>query len=159
MAQVTGGTTFDFVARRKHDAARKVLSRAADIWAARGREALSIDSAIAVILRIVLSQWSEFGGLRQEVRTLENWLSLVGTARQEADGLLTTVAPNTVTEVLSLLQTEITFAADQWSLGNPEQPPTAHALNAVEHILFKHKLLTRPPSPKMPTSVRDAGQT
>jgi hypothetical protein len=159
MAQVTGGTRFDFVARRKHDAARKVLSRAADIWAARGREALSIDSAIAVILRIVLSQWSEFGGLRQEVRTLENWLSLVGTARQEADTLAPTVAPTTVTDVLSLLSTEISFAADQWSLGNPEQPPTAHALNAVEHILFTHKLIPRPASPKLPTTVCEAHRT
>jgi hypothetical protein len=154
MAQVCGGTTFDFVARRKHEAAQKVLSRAADIWAANEREALSVDSVIAIILRIFLSRWSEYGGLRQEGRTLEQWLALVSTAQKEADTLVSSVAPaKNVADVLSLLSAEISFAAEQWSLGNPEQPPTAHALNAVEHILFKHKLVHRPPSPKLPTTV------
>lgn len=158
MAQVCGGTTFDFVGRRKHDAAQKIVSRAADIWAAGGREALSHDSVIAVILRIFLSKWPflEFGGLRFEARTLEKWLSLVGTAQEEADTLLSSVAPATVNDTLSLLLAEISCAADQWSLGNPEQPPTAHALNALEHILFTHKLILRPARPKMPTTVHDA---
>ena len=158
MAQCTGGTIFDLAARYKHDAARNVLSRAADIWAASGLEALSLDSLIAVILRIFLSKWSQYGGLREEGRTLEQWLPLVGTAQQEADALVPLVAPATVADVLSLLLVEISFAADQWSLGNPEQPPTAHALNAVEHILFTHKLTHRPASPKLPTTVCNARQ-
>jgi len=159
MAQVCGGTSFDFVALRKHEAAQNFLSRAADIWAASGREALSLDSVIAVILRIFLSEWSEYGGLRQEARTLEQWLPLVGTAREEADALVSPVAPGKVDDVLAQLLVEISFAADLWSLGNPEQPPTAHSLNAVEHILFTHKLTSRPASPKLPTTVRGAWKT
>jgi hypothetical protein len=160
MAQVCGGTTFDFVARRKHEAAQKVLSRAADIWAASGREALSVDSVIAVILRICLARGSEYGGLREEGRTLEQWLPLVGTAQKEADPLVSSVTPTkNVADVLSRLSAEISFAADQWSLGNPEEPHTAHALNAVEYILFTHKLVHRPPSPKLPTTVLGAEKT
>jgi hypothetical protein len=159
MAQCTGGTIFDLAASNKHNAARNVLSRAADTWATSGRKALSLDSVIAVILRIFLSEWSQFGEMREEARTLEQWLPLVGTAQQEADAIVPPVAPATVANVLYLLLAEISFAADQWSLGNPEQPPTAHALNAVEHILFTHKLTHRPPSPKLPATVCDAQKT
>lgn len=153
MAQVCGGTSFDLAFRRKHEAAQRMLSRAADIWAAKGREALDSDAVIAVILRIYLSEWSEYGEqvgeLRQETRSLEAWLSIVGTAKQEADGLAR-VAPSIISDALSLLLGEISCAADQWSIGNPEQPPTAQALNAIEHILFEHKLTHRPASPKLP---------
>src|SRR5438128_2068754 len=92
MAQVCGGTTFDFVARRKHDAAQRVLSRAADIWSKGGRDALSLDSVVAVLLHIFLSKWSEYGGLRDEARTLEMWLPLVAGAQEEADALTSLVA-------------------------------------------------------------------
>ena len=47
-------------------------------------------------------------------------------------------------------------AAQRSVLGNPEQPPIAQALNTVERILFSHKLITRPPSPKLLTTVRDS---
>ena len=50
MAQVCGGTTFDLAFKRKHETAQDILSRAADFWAARGREALDPDSVIAVSL-------------------------------------------------------------------------------------------------------------
>src|SRR5271157_4540670 len=102
MAQCTGGTIFDLAASNKHNAARNVLSRAADTWATSGRKALSLDSVIAVILRIFLSEWSQFGEMREEARTLEQWLPLVGTAQQEADAIVPPVAPATVANVLYL---------------------------------------------------------
>ena len=52
MAQVTGGTLFDFDWMRQHDAALKVMTRAADAWAAGGQGALSADAVLAVLLRI-----------------------------------------------------------------------------------------------------------
>jgi hypothetical protein len=147
MAQVCGGTTFDFVARRKHEVAQKVMSRAADIWAAGGRGALDVDSVIAVILRIFLARWSEYGGLRQEVRTLERWLPLVGTAEKEADALVSQVAPaKNVADVLSQLSAEISSAAEQWSLGNPEEPPHRTRIErCCIHSIFAQ---TRSPSTK-----------
>src|ERR1043165_4997421 len=76
MAQVCGGTTFDLAFSRKHEAAQKMLSCAADVWATSGREALNSDSVIAVMLRIFLSEWSEYGvypgELRREARSLQD---------------------------------------------------------------------------------------
>lgn len=158
MAQVCGGTTFDLVFSRKHEAAQKVLSRAADLWSTGGREKLSSDSVAAVMLRIFLSPWSEYGAnpgeLRREARGLESGLSLVGTAQEEASRFSKT-QPSTISDAIPELLAEISSAADQWSIGNPEQPSTAQALNAIEHLLFSHKLTHRPASPKLPTTVRN----
>ena len=151
MAQVCGGTTFDFVARRKHDAALRVLSRASDLWAMHGRDALSVDGLCAVLLRVFLARWSQYGSLREEGRSLDAWLGLVGTAAQEA-ALFSTEYPGVV-DALPLVLAELHFAAEQWLLGDPEQPSTAHALNAIEHILFAHRLSYRPPAPRLPTTL------
>ena len=147
MAQVCGDSSFDFVARRRHDAAQRVLARAADLWATHGREAFSLDALIAVLLRIFLSRF----GLSAEARALESWLPLVSTARQEAESFA--AAHPAVIDALLLIHAELSYAAEQWLLGDPEQPPTAHALNAVEHVLFTHRLSHRPAVPRFPTTL------
>jgi len=151
MAQVCGGTTFDFIAQRKHDAAHRVLVRAADLWATRRCDALSVDGLAAVLLRIFLSRWSQYGGLRDETRPLDAWLAIVGTAAQEAASF-SSEHPS-VSGALPLIHAELSFAADQWLLGDPEQPPTSHALNVIEHLLFTHRLSLRPPAPRLPTTL------
>ena len=155
MAQVTSDSYFDYAAMRKHNTAQKVLSRAADVWATRGRDSLGLDSVLAVLLHIFLSQWSQAGGFGEDPRPLEAWLSVVGTAEQEADSLFPPTAKPGISEVLTHLRAELSFAEEQWLLGHPEQPPTAHALNAIEHILFSHKLTRRPASPTLPTTLRN----
>jgi hypothetical protein len=149
MAQVCGGTTFDFEASRKHDAALKILSRAADIWAAGEHDSLSVDSVVAVLLQIFLSKCN----VREEIRTLDSWLPLVTTAREQIETFFPAANPATVAETLTMLQAEVSEALEQWSLGNPEQPPTIHALNSFEHILFIHKFTTRPANPKFPKTL------
>lgn len=153
MAQVCGGSNFDFLAQRKHDAALSILSHVADIWAAHRETTLSPDSVIAILLRIFIS--SRFGA-RDESRSLESWLSLVGNAREEAGFLIPAPSEPTIEAVLTELHAELSFAAEQWSLGDPEQPPTVHALNAVEHVLFTHRLTHRPAASKLPKSLRNA---
>ena len=153
MAQVCGGTTFDFEARRKHDAAQKVLSRAADTWAMHGQDSLSLDLVLAVLLRIFLSHWSEYFDVPAETRPLESWPSFVGTAQQEAQSLIPAADAPIIAEVLALLHAELSFAAEQWSFGDPEKPPTAHALNAIEHVLFTHRLTRRPGAAQLPTTL------
>ena len=154
MAQVCGGTTFDFMARRKHDAAQRILSRAADLLATHGRDALDLDALIAVLLRIILSRWSEYRDLPDETRPLDAWMPLIGTSSQEAESFVS--QHPTVTDALPLIRTELSFAAEQWLLGDPEQPPTTHALNAIEHVLFTHRLSHRPPAPRLPTTFLNA---
>jgi len=147
MAQVCGGTTFDIEAQHKHELALKILSRAADVWAT-GLNSLSTDSIIAVLLRIYSSKCN----LRTEIRSFDSWLSLVATIERELEFFSLANSVN-VAEILTTLRAEISEAEKQWKLGNPEQPPTAHVLNAVEHILFVHKLITRPASPKFPKTI------
>jgi hypothetical protein len=154
MAQVCGGSSFDFVASKKHNTAQRVLSRAADVWATRGLEALKLDSVLAVLLHVFLAQkWSQGGGFGEDLRPLESWLSLVSTSQQEAESAFPCHVRSDIPAVLTLLHAELSFAAQQWILGHPEQPPTADALNAIEHILFTYKLTHRPPSPKLPASL------
>lgn len=156
MAQVSGGTSFDQVAERKHYLVASILSRASDLWAKNGKDAPSPDSIIPVLLHIFLSRWSQFGAQREETLSLETWLTRVSTAEQEVHALMPALTPAAIAEVISLLQTELSFAAGQWALGNPEQPPTAHVLNAVEHVLFSHKCIARPPNSKLPKTVGDS---
>jgi hypothetical protein len=151
MAQVCGGTTFDFVAERKHETALKALSRAADLWATCGRDSLSVDSLIAVLLSVFFTRLGS--SVSEETRDLDSWLSLVTSAKVLAEKSFPTIDPATIAKILAELETEIGNAVEQWSLGNPEQPPTAHVLNSVEHILFVHKLRHRPPNPKMPNTL------
>jgi hypothetical protein len=144
MAQVCGDSSFDYLWRRQHDVALGLLRKAADLWTSGGP-----DAVIAVLLRVYLSEWPQFGGLIRETRDLESWLRLVTTARQE----LSSLRPGADASVLGRLQAEFSFAVKQWTLGDPESPPTAHAINAVEHICFSSRLTRRPPSPKMPASL------
>ena len=156
MAQVCGGYSFDLAFERKREVAQGLLSRAGDIWASEGAKALDPSSVLAIMLRIFLSEWSEFGTNRgevaMEIRSLNTWLSLVGTPKQEAERFSKAKSDVIFTAISKLLE-EISCAADHWSIGNPEQPPTSHVLNTIEHILFTHNLTHRPPSPKLPVTL------
>lgn len=142
MAQVCGGSSFDFEAERRHQAAERILSQAADRWSSHGTTALSLDSVIAVLMCIYLSP--NFSGLKSETRTLEQWLAR-DYAQEEEVLWVSQISVATRTEIQRQLKTELSFAVDQWSLGNPEQPPVHHALCAVERILFSKRLIHRPP--------------
>jgi hypothetical protein len=162
MAQVCGGPGFDLASERKHDVAQRILSRAADISAA-GKGSLQIDSLLAVLLRIYLSRWTEFGGIlrtkiynlsdyvaahsiRDEARALEFWLPMVGTPQQEGEDLVPFSKRGILPGLLTSLRVELSRAVDQWKLGDPESPPTLSVLQKIEHLLFKEKLLRRPPN-------------
>jgi len=117
------------------------------LWTSGVVDAVSLDTLVAVLLRIYLSEWLKFG--IGETRDLEWWLQLVTTPRRQ----LSSLRPDADVSVLSRLDAELSFAINQWALGDPESPPTAHTINAIEHILFSSRLTRRPPSPKMPTSL------
>jgi hypothetical protein len=137
MAQVCGGSNFDFDAQRKHDAALKVLRRAADLWAMQGGDAVCTDTFIAILIRIYTSRLYGF----PEGQSLEYWLSDVEKVQED--------------EVFRLLRAELSLAIEGWTLGNPEEPPTADALNAFECIFFQHGIYRRPPSPEFPKTLHE----
>ena len=112
---------------------------------------------IAILLRVFLSRWQWWKSVpREESRPLEAWLSLVATSREEAKSLIPPIKTACIDEVLASMDSELSFAVEEWLLGNPERPPTAHALNAVLYILFTHKIIPRPPVPEFPTTLRNA---
>lgn len=156
MAQVCGDSSFDFVWSRQHDTALGVLRNAANLWATHGTHALSTDAVIAVLLRIYLSEWPRVGSIRRETRDLHSWLQLVGPAREEVRTLRPNASSEVAARTLCALNRELLGAINEWVMGDPESPPTTHALNVVEHILFIHKMTRRPGSPKKPSSI--AGQ-
>jgi hypothetical protein len=153
MAQVCGDSSYDYQWDRMHDVALGLIRKAADLWAAGGRNALSGDAIIAVLFRIYLSEWPKHGGIRSETRDLHVWLELALPAHHEIATRCPSADPMVLTKVLRAIEAELSCAISQWILGGPEHPPTAHALNAVEHILFTHRLTRRPGSPKIPASL------
>jgi hypothetical protein len=157
MAQVCGDSLFDFVWRRIHNVALRVMRQAADSWATRGRESLSQDAVIAVFVNIYLSEWCELNSIHfdidREARSLQGWLRLVTTARAELIANCPKVLPDVVTNAARELEAEMSLAIGRWTLGDPESPSTEHAINAIECVLFDNGLTRRPPNPKLPMSL------
>jgi hypothetical protein len=153
MAQICGDSSFDFLWERVHNMALALLQKAADSWATLRPDAPAVDAFIAVLYRVYLSDWPEYGGIRAETRDLSTWLVLVGSAVGELERLRPTANYKILTKVQSSIEAEMSEAKSRWTSGDPEFPPTTHVLNAIEHILFTHKLTRRPSNPKLPKSV------
>lgn len=153
MAQVCGDSSFDYAWERMHNVALGLLRKVSDSWAILQPDAPTEDAVIAVLYRVYLSEWSEFGGVRKETRDLGTWLSLVRTSCEEIETLRPNANPKILSDAQDSIEAEVSEARSMWALGNPESPPTAHVLNAIEHILFTHRLTRRPCDPKMPNTV------
>jgi len=121
------------------------VREAADSWARLGRASLKDEVFVAVFIRLLLapetyrtlrvSQGSTGGGAVPDlpIRPLEEWLSVVGTPvdecrRREIEG------PRAI-EIAGELCRRVSVAADQWSLGNPEIPPTDGVFKELARIL------------------------
>ena len=116
MAQVCGDSSFDFLWDRQHDVALGVLRKAADSWAIGGPNELSSDAVIAVMFRIYLSEWPEYGGIRSETRDLHVWLQVVPPARDELATRRPSADPLVLATVLSATTSEFSRAIPQWTL-------------------------------------------
>jgi len=57
-------------------------------------------------------------------------------------------------DVAQQLQAEVISAAEMWTLGDPEKPPTVDLLNVLENILFNHRIIRNPPKNATPISLR-----
>ena len=149
MAQVTGGTIYDFTWDRKHDAALRILTRAADRCAGSGTAAVALDKILAVILNI-------FGDdLFDQHRNPERWSRRVAQdLSTELYRLKPDLNPSDVADVAQQLQAEANSAAKRWALGDPENPATADLLNVLEHILFRHRIIVNAPKHQTPTSLQ-----
>ncbi|MDG3007417.1 hypothetical protein [Paludisphaera mucosa] len=134
-----------------------IVRSAADSWSVRAADAQDVDSTLAVLFRIFSSPWRVSPVPRQlkaEVRVLADWRALVSTANSEARRLNPQVPAEVVERLVDDLAVGLRSFANEWSKGDPENPPTTHALNAIVHALFEGKLVRRPANPRLPTSLR-----
>jgi len=149
MAQVVGGSMYDFEWDRKHDAALLVLSREADQCVGAGLDAHRSDRAVAATLRIFGDRFLN----RNYSRSPEEWCRVVEDVPAELLRLKPQLDLGEITEITQQLRSETAVAADKWALGDPENPPTADVLNVLEHVLFRHRVIKNPPKYRTPTSL------
>jgi hypothetical protein len=148
MAQWKPGP-FDFVWRDKIDTTLRLLRSAADMWAMGGGAAVSSERVLAVLLRVFAAEWSPFDHAWdrvEKIRPLCAWLPLVDGSVAECLRLArrgNTILP--VAVALAEAEEVIKSAADSWAAGNPEEPSTFGTLSALVSVLFRHRLVQRPP--------------
>lgn len=152
MAQVCGGSSYDYDWDRVHETALRTVRRAADIWAADGSTALAIDSLVAILLQIYLSEPSASRNLAFETRGFDAWMESVKTPSDEILDLRPNISAEIHRRAVSSLKSELSFAVEQWQMGNPELPTSAEALNVLEFVLFANRLTHRPQHFKSPTT-------
>jgi hypothetical protein len=149
MAQVVGGTTYDFEWDRTHDAALEFLARTADRCAGVGTAKVAIDQVVAIILHIFGERYLNY------TRSPQYWARVAQDLPEELCRLKPELKPSEVEDVARQLQAEAKSAAEGWALGDPENPPTSDLLNVLEHILFHHRITRNPPKHPTPTSLRE----
>jgi hypothetical protein len=153
MAQVCGGTSYDFNWDRKLGTALKRLRQAADRWAADGRGGLEPSRVASVILAIFSAGWSGFDfedDRKDQIRSLARWLSVVQAPEIECRPLLPKADYPTVQCAVHSVVGVLEQAAISWSEGDPEDPPTEHVLNWMVGELHDLRARVRPPDPKLP---------
>src|SRR4051812_28506889 len=148
MAQWKPGP-FDVVWRDKIDATLRILQSAADAWALKGRDSLSAEMVLAVLFRLLAAKWSEFDRSSdrvEKVRPLREWLWLGGAPDEECLRLARRHNPTLPTDA-ALVETRelLGSAADSWAAGHPETPPTHMVLSGLLAVLFRYRLVSRPP--------------
>jgi hypothetical protein len=146
MAQVVGGTDYDFMWDRKINIVHDRIKDAADLWSKDGKNGFDVGTLISIILRIFSEPWSSLTSapqLKRETRRLDEWTQIITNPYEELCKLKTNQSGDIVNDTLKSLLAETKLAANEWAIGNPEEPPTYHMLNVIIHVLFKTKFIGR----------------
>lgn len=138
MAQVCGGTTFDFAWREQFEAGLRCLRAAADRWAAGGSDALPTEAVLAALVQTL-------NGGGYDLHPLEDRLPAVGPLADECRRVRPLLAPDEAADVTVALIAVAIDAVTRWSAGNPEDPPVDAVLCRLVGTLFRHRLVRRPP--------------
>ena len=149
MAQVTGGTIHDLNWNHKRDAVLRFVSHTADQCVSQGATVAELDRLLATILYI-------FGDDLIDVHcNPDKWFrDFPKDLSTELRRLKPSLDESQFIEIAEQLRAEVTVAADQWKLGNPENPRTSDVLNVLEHVLFRHRVIHNHPKNATPTSLR-----
>jgi hypothetical protein len=146
VAQVTGGSDFDFVWDDKRNAALRVLREAADLWATRGRQIVQVDRVVAAFMQVLA--WPQRGlwwSPRWPLRFLNEAATMPPSPIQSCLTLAPARKPEECAAVVKALEEAISEAADLWALGDPEKPVTLRYLEVLLGILWNRRVAPRPP--------------
>ena len=147
MAQVIGGSDFDFVWDDKTKTALRLLSEAADLWARGGRDALEHGTALAVFLTVLA--WPQRGLWWQPQWPLRFFdappRNELPAPADSCRALAPTCSCEDVDKAIRNLECSWREAADMWSLGDPETPQARAVLQSMLEILWEKGIAPRPP--------------
>jgi hypothetical protein len=154
VAQVLGGSDFDFVWDDKTNAALRVLREAADVWATRGRMKLDTQRVIGVFMEVLARpQKGLWWSYRWPVRFLGEEAEAPPDAVDSCRALAPSRAVEEYVKVTLALHRSLCEAADMWALGDPEKPSTREQLASMLEILWQERVAPRPPSKHYPEGV------
>lgn len=150
MAQVVGGSDFDFDWDVKTNRCLILFREAADLWASNGRNALAPEKVLAAFL-YVLSQPARPS--RWPARFFTD-TTLEFAAPQQSCQSCKKLAPKRSMDDIAtsneLLNRSLGEAADLWALGDPENPATKQVLDSMLKLMWQRHLARRPPSRAYP---------
>ena len=150
MAQVTGGSDFDFPWNDKAIACLTVLREAADAWARNGIAAIAPTRVVAMLLRVVgrrvRDQAAPWSRPSWPVRFIPEWLDTTTDSEEIPITLRSGKSAPVDSRTLAALDRLLEHSAQLWSLGNPEEPAPRDVLDGVHQILWRGRFAPRPPS-------------
>jgi hypothetical protein len=142
MAQWTSPVVDQFPATLTN--ALRILRAASDAWARGGKASVPIDRVVAVIVHVLCNRYR-----REELPlSLSPCFEMVGSTTELFTVYSTSMRRSLFkAEALVEITQLLTIAADDWSNGDPESPPTAVVIHELATVLFKHGMIKRPPPP------------
>jgi len=139
---------FDTVWDERANRSLALLREAADAIAERGSSALPPLIVVESLLSVLfdpLPPNSVWQRPQWPVRFFDSTAQPPPSARESCDKLKTGRSPTDCNEVVPALTAVVCSAANSWGLGDPESPETRTVLEELLQILWRRRLIPRPP--------------
>ena len=150
MAQVTGGSDFDFFWEQKAAGAWRLLREASDAWASGGEQATDVGIVIDRFMKVLARP----GGWPSWVQLYWPNRFLLDVPPPSAIDSCVALSPRCGVEnasaAVQALRSIVSYASQEWILGHPEEPRTRDVLNEMLAVLWNHKIAPHPPSAAYP---------
>jgi hypothetical protein len=136
----------------KRELGLECVRDAANTWSSQGRSAIDDAVFLAVMIRLLLAperhrtlkaNKAYAGGWVPDlpIRPFDEWAAVVGTPAEECARPTPGYPPPATPAPLGELLEKVGRAADQWALGDPEQPPTEAVFKDLARCLCDCGLL------------------
>lgn len=148
------GSNFDEAWDGWSSACLMLLRQAADIYANAGPRALTPDTVVARLLLVLIRYRSSYAWDPLRVRFFDETKPPPPPAEDSFARLATTPLKHQhAAEVIGALTSIVSSAAQEWTLGDPEQPDTREILRKMFDVLWTWRLIPQPPSHVYPRGV------